>query len=180
MENFKEIKDYENSYLIGDQGSVKSLLTNKILKQSKGNSGYFQVCLSKDRKIKSIMVHRLVAKAFLPLKEGKRIVNHKNGVKTDNRVENLEWCTHSENSKHANTNGLAPNPPNWAKGKFGFEHNRSKAVIQLDVNKERVKIFGSLLEAGRQLNADHTAIWYCIKKKAFNKQTNSYFEYANE
>ena len=61
------------------------------------SNGYFQVCLSKGGRAKNYLVHRLVAKAFIKNSENKKDINHINCVKTDNRVENLEWATRSEN-----------------------------------------------------------------------------------
>ena len=74
----------------------------RVLAQSKVRNGYMRVSLTQEGKHKkSASVHRLVANAFVPNPENKKYVNHKNGNKEDNRAENLEWVTASENSKHA-------------------------------------------------------------------------------
>jgi len=70
------------------------------------SNGYSNVGFYRDGKRRTYKVHRLVALAYLPLVEGKTIINHKNGIKTDNRVENLEWTTHKENTSHAFKLGL--------------------------------------------------------------------------
>lgn len=75
-----------------------------------GKHGYSRVSLMVNRKRKTFYVHRLVAIAFIPNPKGKREVNHINGIKADNRLENLEWCTSLENLQHAFVNGLRVMP----------------------------------------------------------------------
>lgn len=71
------------------------------LKPQLSKTGYYIVCFNKNSKKTFRQVHRLVAEAFIPNPDNKPIINHKNGVKTDNRAENLEWCTYLENHHHA-------------------------------------------------------------------------------
>lgn len=117
-EIWRDVKDYESLYAVSSFGRMKSydrevlqsygvkvILKGKIFKQSKIN-GYRAAGLVKDGKRKTVRLHILIAQAFLPNPENKPQVNHKNGIKWDNRVENLEWATPSENGKHAYRSGL--------------------------------------------------------------------------
>lgn len=106
-ELWRPVMGYEGFYEVSDKGNVRRIAkgrgaqVGKILKQANGTNGYKQVTLSKDCNQLICRVHRLVAEAFIPRQDGKDYVNHINGDKTDNRVENLEWVTRSENALHA-------------------------------------------------------------------------------
>ena len=117
-EIWKEIEGYNGIYLVSNIGNVKSIdrkskhatsgyITvfgrNKALRNW---GGYPRVYLTKENTGNTFSVHRLVAKTFIPNPENKAQVNHINGIKHDNRVENLEWCTPKENMQHALSTGL--------------------------------------------------------------------------
>lgn len=105
MEVWKEVKEFPGRYWVSNHARVKS--DRKILVQSLNNRGYPFVVFSIHCHNYSRTVHRLVATAFIPKPVGKDIINHINGVKTDNRIENLEWCTYKENAQHARSTGLS-------------------------------------------------------------------------
>src|SRR5690606_20486705 len=88
------------NYTISRNGVIINNNTGRILKQDT-STGYSTVVLSNNGTKRRFLVHRLVAEVYLPNNEGKPCVNHINGIKTDNRVENLEWVTYSENERHS-------------------------------------------------------------------------------
>jgi hypothetical protein len=157
MELFKETNYLPKGYLISNTGKVKSPFNCKILKQSISNSGYFCINI----KNKGYFVHRAMAFAFIPSVDGKDFVNHKNGIKIDLNLTNLEWCTRSENINHCYELGLKTYKPMHNKGKFGKEHNRSKSVKCL----ESGIVYGSMSEAERLLNMSHSSVSWAIKHK---------------
>ena len=95
----EDIKDYLN-YYIYDNGDVLNINTNKILSGSVGENGYKYFRLSQGGKKKMFYCHRLVAEAFIPNSKNLPVVNHKDGNKLNNNVENLEWVTYNENTEH--------------------------------------------------------------------------------
>ena len=104
IEKWKIIKEFPD-VLISNKGNIKSLETLKD-RTVHINSGYELIVLENEKGRYSRLVHRLVAQTFIPNPENKPCVNHLNGIKTDNRVENLEWVTYKENIEHAAKTGL--------------------------------------------------------------------------
>lgn len=107
-EQWRDIKGYEGLYQISNFGRIKSLhyKNHRIMSVSVSNKGYERLVLSKNGKHQSVCVHVLVAKTFVANPDNKREVNHKDGDKSNNRADNLEWSTRSENMKHAHKNKL--------------------------------------------------------------------------
>lgn len=120
MEMWKKINEFDN-YEVSNLGRVKSLnhfakngngtriVRGRILKLIYDKDGYYMVSLRQNAIRYPKKVHRLVAEAFIQNPENKPQINHKNCIKTDNRVSNLEWVTHSENMLHSYKNGLMDN-----------------------------------------------------------------------
>jgi len=117
------IIDFENFYEVSEYGDIKSIprtvgsrirstgvntryLSEKLLIHDENKQGYLRVTLAKNGVNKRFAVHRLVAMAFIPNPENKPAINHKDGNKKNNHYSNLEWCTNSENNKHAHKTGL--------------------------------------------------------------------------
>lgn len=133
------IAGYEGLYRISIFGEVWSYRINRYLKQQISNKGYPYVNLySKDKGKKLIKVHRLVASSFIPNPNNYNQINHKDGVKTNNHVSNLEWVSSSSNMKHAYEHGLMKNCR-------GSADKLSKKVI----NTQTGEVFGSIREAAR-------------------------------
>ena len=115
VEVWKDIKGYEGCYQVSSLGNVKSkkkwnghkyITDEKILKPSMSTTGYYKVKLSNGKPKRDLKIHRLVAEAFINNDLSKPFVNHKDGNKLNNCIDNLEWCTASENVKHAIETGL--------------------------------------------------------------------------
>lgn len=161
------IKGYEDKYYVSSLSRVKSLqrksewnymVSEKVLKPQKRVNGYLFVTLSGFGIKKMVNIHRLIAEAFIKNTENKPFVNHKNGIKTDNRIENLEWCTPSENNYHAHRIlGI----PGTMQGRYGSDHNGAKKIKcdTLDVS------FSSIMDAKKELGISHNSIWKVLTNR---------------
>lgn len=165
------LEEYPHYYFT-DTGDVYSRISNRyhnkqgrIIKkvQLKDKDGYLRVGLfNKKGNQKSVQVHRAIAMAFIPNPEHKPVVNHINGIKTDNRVENLEWMTISENTKHAyRVLGVKPNKTNL--GKKGKLCLYAKKIQQIK-NGTIINEFYGASEAERKTGFNQMHIRDCCKK----------------
>lgn len=138
---WRDIAGYEGLYQVSDDGKIRNAKRRRFLRPNIKKTGYAQVTLCKEGVCAYYSVHRIVASAFLANPCGLPQVNHKNGVKTDNRVANLEWCDAAENQRHRRQ----------VLGQMG---ENQKAVICLDTGE----IWGAVYLASQALGVHRTAI----------------------
>ena len=138
-----EINNY-TEYLIYEDGRVWSKKSNKFLKPTTGGIGYKQVMLCNEGKHKRHSIHRLVALHYIPNPENKKCVDHINRIKTDNRIQNLRWATHSENQQNRSFN-----KDNTSGHKYiSYNKNRNTWEFYKMINKKTTKkIFKSKTDA---------------------------------
>lgn len=193
MEIWKKIKNYSN-YEVSSLGRVRSIdrksnwahhglsgkskLKGKVLKgvprKKSKNLTYIQYGLSKKNKIKVYYAHRLVAQAFIPNPLNKKQVNHIDGDGTNNKVNNLEWVTASENGLHA-YKFLGRTV--WHKGMVGKRTPTAKAVLQKDLNNNLIKQWDCASDAVRKFGFDSGSITKTCQGK--QKSHHGYkWEYA--
>lgn len=168
IEIWKDITDYPN-YEISNVGNVRNKKTNKILKPFTTGNEYLKVALSNNSKSKQFLVHRLVAQAFISNPDNLPEVNHiKEFEKTNNRVENLEWCDHSYNQNYGTKNKRVSEKMSKIK---------CIKVNQYDLDGNYIKTWNSIKEAEKEVGSTH--ISQCTKGRF--KQTKGYiWRYANE
>ena len=145
MERWKPINDWEDKYAVSDTGKVKNIISGKMLPQYDNGVGYKKVHLWRDGVgEKKSYVHRLVAEAFIPCAGGRNEVNHKDGNRSNNAIDNLEWVTSSENTKHAVYRGALCA---WG--------NKAKPIEARSLETgERIR-FATISEAERALGSRH-------------------------
>lgn len=147
METWKELKGHQD-YMVSSYGRIKRIDTGKIYAGTINNKGYIRFDLSENGKRFVVAGHRAVAEAFLPPIYGKTLVNHKDGNKCNNCVNNLEWCTPHENSMHA----------------FHVLNVRPSKMISVMCIETGV-IYESMLEAERKTGINNVLIHRCISGK---------------
>jgi hypothetical protein len=170
MEEWKEIEGLQGMYLISNKGRVlrkertvdkgkwgqvtfpeRMLIPNKRL-------GYDSVVIRIYNKIFKESIHRIVAKHFIPNPQNKPFINHINGIRDDNRVENLEWCTAKENSQHSWRTGLQ-------KGKRGDTNKLSRVTLNQRLEMERMNSSGVFQsEIAKSFGLNQATVSKIIKK----------------
>lgn len=145
--SWKNIKGYEQ-YQVNNLGQIKR--NNKILKPIKSRNGYLHIFLYSNGKAKQMLVHRIVAKAFIENKNNLEEINHKDGNKENNSVNNLEWCTRKQNVQHF----FYTNQQN---------DNKPKSVIQYDLSGRKINEFSSIRKASKETKVSAHNIIYCCR-----------------
>lgn len=161
----KDVKYFEELYQVDIYGNVISKAKKWVrgyrkeyfLKPKINKYGYLCVVLQNNKIKKDYTVHRLVAEHFIPNPDNKPQVNHINGVKTDNRVENLEWCTSSENIKHAHENKL--------KNQLGGKNPNARKVI----NNKTKEVFNCINDARKFTNYSYSYFYKMLNGLHENK-----------
>ena len=167
MEEWKELRGFNGVYFISNEGRIKSISrevkngrTGKRVNEENisigtiNSSGYIIVTLRKNNKGKVYSMHRLVAQEFIPNPKNKPFINHKDGIKTNNKVANLEWCTQLENVQHAIKIGL------W---------KLEKPIKCLETNIE----YKSIKECSEKMKLQRNGIWRVLtnRQKSFKGYT---------
>lgn len=159
-EVWKDVKGFEGLYQVSNFGNVKRLISQRVFAErfigrTIDRYGYVKRMLSKDGKNNYFTEHRLVAIAFIDNPNDKATVNHKNGIKTDNRVENLEWNTTIENHKHAIDTGL--------KDQKGIKHHKCKLTEEQVVEIKKIGFSQTRMSLSKRYGVSRTNILGIIR-----------------
>ena len=168
----KTIPGFDGRYEIDDDGTVWSAIRGRPMKSSPDKDGYERITLYNGKSYSHHSVHRLVAECFVDNPDRKACVNHKDGNKANNRVENLEWCTHKENTIHAVNTGLFDGVRIAAKKKheqylLPYIEGKKIAVIAKKLSTGEERRYTSLSEAAAELGVNVSKI-----RKVINRERN--------
>lgn len=170
MEIWKDVVGYEGLYQVSNLGRVRSLprysTSGKILKYQLDRYGYYRVCLSKHNKNTLKQIHRLVAQAFIPNPNNLSFVNHKDEDSTNNKVTNLEWCTHEYNCNYGTRNKR-------------ISITQSVDICQYTLDDKFIKKWHGINYVSKIYNINHANIISCCKGK--RKSAGGYkWRYTND
>ena len=174
-EIWKAIEGYEGKYEVSNLGRVRSLprtfldvngrkqmFKGRVLKQNMRKNGYMVVTFYESGKFHQMMIHRLVAGAFIPNPNNLPLINHKDEDKTNNQVDNLEWCDKAYNNNYGHHHDKHNSAIGWY----------MRSVIQLSSDGETIATYPSVSEAARSIGVTAKAIRLCISGK--NKKCGGY------
>lgn len=166
---------FPEQYSVSDSGEVMSKRTGKVLKPNHDKYGYLYYVLCVLGQRKTIKAHRLVAMAFIPNPEKKPTINHKNGIRDDNRVQNLEWATNKEQSNDANTYPKLVNAcMKRVKGMGAYRnYGRKKVTIIFAGDVITRKEFDSLKAAAKECGISESKLSEILNGK--RKQRKGFF-----
>lgn len=168
MEVWKDIAGYEGLYQVSNLGRIKSIgrhtrnryglmwKPGRVLNAAKDNKGYLTVVLCDNKKRHTFKVHKIVATTFILNPERKPQVNHIDGNKQNNRVDNLEWCSQSENMSHAWETGLQ-------KRTHKKNDLKSIKIAQYSCDMQILNVFPSMMEAERQTGIYNASISRAVR-----------------
>lgn len=181
-ETWRDIPGYEGLYQVSSRGCVRSIsrmiktrdrwgndrlshLQERIISPNRNcKHGYLSICLYKDGTQKRVHIHRLVAIAFIPNPYGLPQINHKDEIRSNNNVENLEWCSAAYNNKYGSA-------------RQRMSATKSRAILAIDSSGNVVGEFTSSKEAGERYGVTRDAIFKNIKRGSRNKSTGLTFRY---
>ena len=180
LNNGMKAIDGYNGYFVTEEGLVFSSKSNRFLKFSYDKQGYKRVGLSMGcYKTKTIKIHRLVAQAFIPNPENKGDVNHIDGNKSNNNLSNLEWCTRSENIKHAFDNNLKIITDKqrdrfilMVKSQTGSKNPASRMIVNIETGE----VFNTIKEVLPLVNLKRTTFQAMLSNQNPNKTKYKYYE----
>lgn len=173
---------YENIYEVSSYGRIKSIKFSKIkyIKPKQNHGGYLEVLLyNKDGKRKTARVHRLVAEAFVPNPKNLPEVNHIDGDKTNNYINNLEWTSRSRNQKHAYKTGLMGSTTTIKNRAITNGKKACKPILQFDLDYNLIREWDSQTSASNELHISRRSISNCLRNKT-NVAGGYKWEYKKE
>lgn len=169
-EIWKEVDGYDGNFHVSSFGRIKSLKRHvfsggknrlrkeRIICATLHRDGYIKCTIQSNGNRKTYMVHRLVAKTFIPNPENKPQINHKNGVKSDNTVENLEWCNASENGIHSYKLGLSK----ATHGELNWKSKLTKLQV-IEIRNKYTGKHGEIVKMSREYNISASQIRRIVK-----------------